>query len=411
MAEGVTLESIRAARESMRGQIIETPISTCPHLSAICGCRIHLKLENHQRCRSFKFRGALNKISRLPPGTIATCASAGNHSQGTAHASALCGMQSIIYMPLTAPLAKVDATRGYGAEVVQCGLGLDDALAKCKEELALHPERTFIPPFDDPDVISGQGTIGLEIYEQHPEVDTIVIPVGGGGLAAGVATAVKALNPAIRIICVNASVRANFYKKYQTAKGREFHDIDTSFTGVPLADGIAVNTPGSLTFPIVEQLADEFVLVTEDEIAEAIALLAERAKLVCEGSGAAAFAAVMAKKFEFKREENIVCIVSGGNIELSMLSRCIDRALFLWGRRRQLTACLPLGTDAYIAMLKLMKAYGLELLESEAMPHVHSRPNYAEHTMTVEIANPALIDELCAKCRENGWDVRFISCE
>jgi threonine dehydratase len=305
----------------------------------------------------------------------------------------------------------VDATRGYGAEVIQSGLGFDDALAKCKEELEVHPERTFIPPFDDFEVIAGQGTVGLEIYEQHPEVDAIVIPVGGGGLAAGVAVAVKALNPAIRIICVNAAVRANFYDKYQAAKGRESVGIDTTFTGIPLADGIAVKQPGLLTFPIVERLADEFVLVTEDEIAEAIAFLAERAKLVCEGSGAAAFAAVMAKKFEFKRDENIVCIVSGGNIDLAMLSRCFDRALFRWGRRRQLTACLPLGTDGYIAMLRLMQTYGLELLESEAMPHVHSRPNYAEYTMTVEIINPALLDEFCMKCKESGWNVKFMSCE
>jgi threonine dehydratase len=314
-------------------------------------------------------------------------------------------------MPLTATPAKVDATRGYGAEVIQVGLCFDEAMAKCKEDLAAHPERIFIPPYDDRDVIAGQGTIGLEIYEQHPEVDTIVIPVGGGGLAAGVAVAVKALNPAIRVVCVNAAVRPAFYTKFQESKGREIRDIDTTFSGVPLADGIAVKTPGSITFPIVEQLADEFVLVTEDEIAESIALLAERAKLVCEGSGAAAFAAVMGKKFEYKPNENIVCIVSGGNIDLAMLSRCIDRALFRWGRRRQLTACLPLGTDGYIAMLKLMKQYGLEMLESEAMPHVHSRPNYVEYTMTVEIANPALLEELCRKCQENGCLVKFMSYE
>jgi threonine dehydratase len=320
-------------------------------------------------------------------------------------------MKSIIYMPMTAAAAKVSATRGYGAEVIQCGVGFDDAMARCKEDLAAHPERTFIPPYDDKYVMAGQGTIGLEIFEQVPDVDTIVIPVGGGGLAAGVAVAIKTLKPSVRIICVNAAVRANFYRKYQGSLGRELGELDTSFTGVPLADGIAVNTPGTLTFPIVEKFADEFVLVSEDEIAEAIALLAERAKIVAEGSGAAAFAAVLSKKLSYKENENVVCIVSGGNIDLSMLARCIDRALFRWGRRRQLTASLPLGTDGYIAMLKMMKGYGLEMIEAEQMPHIHCRSNYVEYAMTVEIANPALVDEMCERCKENGWQVKLLPVE
>jgi threonine dehydratase len=411
MTDEISLEDIRDARQKIKEHIVETPMTTSPNLSDYCGCKLHLKLENQQRCRSFKFRGALNKISRLPPNTVVTCASAGNHSQGTALAASLCGMKSIIYMPVTAASAKVAATRGYGAEVIQGGFGFDDAMARCKEDLAKNPDRTFIPPYDDKQVAAGQGTCGLEILEQRPNIDTVVIPVGGGGLAAGVATAIKALKPDVRIICVNASVRPAFYKKYQAAKGREVAQLDTTFTGVPLADGIAVNTPGSLTFPIVEKLADEFVVVSEDEIAESIALLAERAKIVCEGSGAAAFAAVLSKKFKYAVDENICCIVSGGNIDLAMLARCIDRALFRWGRRRQLTASLPLGTEKYIGMLKLMKDYGLEVLECEAVGHVHCRSNYVEHRMTVEVSNPDLLDELCEKCVEHGCCVKFLAYE
>jgi threonine dehydratase len=409
--DAITIDDIRDARSVIKERVVETPIETSPNLSDMCQCRVHLKLETLQRCRSFKFRGAMNKIARLPPNSVVTCASAGNHSQGTALAASLCGMKSIIYMPMTAAAAKVSATRGYGAEVIQFGTGFDDAMARCKEDLAAHPERTFIPPYDDKLVMAGQGTIGLEIFEQLPDVDTIVIPVGGGGLAAGVAVAIKTLKPSVRIVCVNAAVRANFYRKYMGARARELAEIDTAFTGVPLADGIAVNTPGSLTFPIVEKLADEFVLVSEDEIAESIALLAERAKIVAEGSGAAAFAAVLSKKFSYKEDENIVCIVSGGNIDLAMLARCIDRALFRWGRRRQLTAALPLGTDGYIAMLKLMKGYSLEMIEAEQMPHIHCRSNYVEYAMTVEVGNPALIDEMCEKCKENGWQIKFLPVE
>jgi threonine dehydratase len=411
MTDQILVDDISKARETIKPYIVQTPLVPSPNLSHLCDCNLYLKLENLQRCRSFKFRGALNKISQLPPNSTVTCASAGNHSQGTALGATLLGMKSIIYMPATAPAAKVAATRDYGAQVIQVGVGFDEAMTRCKEDLALNPDRTFIPPYDDRDVIAGQGTCGLEILEQLQTVDTVVIPVGGGGLAAGVAIAIKALKPTVRIVCVNGSVRSAFYKKYQTAKGRDIGQLDTTFTGVPLAEGLAVNTPGSITFPIVEKLADEFVVVTEDEIGDAIALLAERMKIVCEGSGAAAFASVLAKKFSYAPDENICCIVSGGNIDLAMLARCIDRALCRWGRRRSMTVSLPLGTAKYISLLKTLNDYSLEVLESDLLPHTQCRPNYVEYRMTVEVSKPEMLEELCGKCLEQGWDVKFLECQ
>jgi threonine dehydratase len=232
-------------------------------------------------------------------------------------------------MPETAPQAKVAATRGYGAEVRQYGQTFDDANKKCLEDLEKEKHLIFVPPFDDLDVMAGQGTIGLEIYEDLKDVQTVVVAVGGGGLCAGVATAIKALAPKCRIVAVNAALFPNTYIKYQKEKGREIDPIAESEpkTGKkPLADGIAVKVPGTLTFPYISKYVDEFVVVSEEEIAISIAVLAQRAKCVVEGAGASTLAAVLFKKFKYEKGENIVCILSGGNITLKRLSECFDAA-------------------------------------------------------------------------------------
>jgi len=304
---------------------------------------------------------------------------------------------------LTAPISKVEATKSYGATVVQYGLGFDDAAAKCKEDLAAHPEWIFIPPFDDNKVIAGQGTIGVEIFNQLPEVDTIVVAVGGGGLAAGVAVAIKHLKPSVRVIAVNAKSRPASYVKYQTVKGREIADLGPKFKGTPLADGIAVINPGTVTFPYIEKYVDEFVIVSEDEIATAIALLAERAKTTCEGAGAAPVAAVLNHKFQFREDEKIVCVLSGGNIELQMLSRCIDRALFLWGRRIYFNVSIPLGTDEFIKLLKVLRSFHFEIISTTAYPNADTLANHIRYAVTADIPNPALLEEVKKECDKNGW--------
>ena len=316
----LTLEEIKKAYERIKPHIKRTPIDYSFNISGIIGCNLYLKLEMLQRCKAFKFRGALSKISTLPKGSKIACASAGNHSQGCALSAKICGIKCIVYMPETAPEAKVLATQGYGAEVRQFGQTFDEANAKCKEDLKKDPELIFVPPFDDLYVMAGQGTIGLEIAEDVKNVQTVVVSVGGGGLCAGVCVAIKSLIPNCRIVAVNAALFPNTYIKYQKEKNREIDKLAETepLTGKkPLADGIAVKIPGTMTYPYLSKYVDEFVVVSESEIACAISVLAQRAKVVVEGAGASTLAAVLYKKFKYEKDENIVCILSGGNITLS----------------------------------------------------------------------------------------------
>ena len=232
-------------------------------------------------------------------------------------------------MPQTAPEAKVLATEGYGAEVRQYGQTFDDANQKCKEDLKKDPDLIFVPPFDDLYVMAGQGTIGLEIAEDLKNVNTVVVSVGGGGLCAGVCVAIKSLIPNCRIVAVNAALFPNTYIKYQKEKNREIDPLAESEpkTGKkPIADGIAVKVPGSMTFPYVLKYVDEFVVVSESEINCAISVLAQRAKVIVEGAGAATLAAVLYKKFKYEKDENIICILSGGNIPLERLAQCFTES-------------------------------------------------------------------------------------
>ena len=329
MSKELTLDDIKKAYERIKPNIKRTLIDYSFNISESLGCNIYLKLEMLQRCKAFKFRGALSKISTLPKGSTISCASAGNHSQGCALASKICGINCIVYMPETAPQAKVAATRGYGAEVRQYGQTFDDANKKCQEDLLKENHVIFVPPFDDYDVMAGQGTIGLEIYEDLKDVQTVVVAVGGGGLCAGVATAIKTLSPKCRIIAVNAALFPNTYLKFQKEKGRPIDPLAESEpkTGkAPLADGIAVKVPGKLTYPYISKYVDEFVVVSEREISLAIAVVAQRAKCVVEGAGASTLAAVLFHKFKYEKGENIVCVMSGGNIPLEKLSACFKDA-------------------------------------------------------------------------------------
>ena len=325
MEEELTLEDIINAYERIKPHIKRTPIDYSFNISSIIGCNLYLKLEMLQRCKAFKFRGALSKISTLPKGSKIACASAGNHSQGCALSAKLCGIDCVVYMPETAPEAKVLATKGYGAKVIQYGQTFDEANSKCKEDLKKDPDLIFVPPFDDKYVMAGQGTIGLEIAEDLKNVQTVVVAVGGGGLCAGVCVAIKSLIPTCRIIAVNGALFPNTYLKFQKDKNREIDPLAETepLTGKkPLADGIAVKIPGAMTYPYISKYVDEFVVVSESEIACAVSVLAQRVKVVVEGAGAATLAAVLYKKFNYEKGENIVCVLSGGNMSLERLSEC-----------------------------------------------------------------------------------------
>lgn len=329
MTEELTLDTIKKSYERMKPYLKRTILDYSYNLSSVVNCNLYLKPEILQRCKAFKFRGALSKITTLPKGSTIVCASAGNHSQGCALSSKICGLKCIVYMPETAPEAKVAATKGYGAEVRQYGQTFDDANKKCLEDLSKDKSLTFVPPFDDVEVMAGQGTIGLEIMEDLKDVQTVVVAVGGGGLCAGICVAIKTIKPKCRIIAVNGSLFPNTYLKYQKDKNREIDPTAETepLTGKkPLADGIAVKIPGTLTYPYISKYADEFVVVTEKEIACAISMLAQRTKYIVEGAGAAPFAAVLFKKFKYEKDEKIVCVLSGGNIAMERLSQCFEEA-------------------------------------------------------------------------------------
>ena len=326
----VTLEDIKKAQETIKDIVKKTDILESVKLSSMTGANIYYKCENLQKTGSFKIRGACNKIANLTEeekssGVIAS--SAGNHAQGVALGAKMNGIEATIVMPATAPLAKVSATKSYGANVVLEGLVYDDAYAKALE-IQKESGATFLHPFNDEYVIAGQGTIGLEIFEQmNNKVDTILCPIGGGGIIAGIAVAAKALNPNVKIIGVQTANIPSMYESIKSGK------VTTAFKATSVADGISVKTVGELTFNIAKDLIDEVVLVEEGEIAEGLLFLMENQKVVAEGSGAVTTAAILSGKYKPTENENVVCIISGGNIDVNTLNRIIARGLIKSGRR------------------------------------------------------------------------------
>ena len=330
MMTKVTLEDVKKAQDTIKDIVKKTDILESTKLSSMTGANVYYKCENLQKTGSFKVRGACNKIANLTDeekanGVIAS--SAGNHAQGVALGAKMNGIEATIVMPQTAPLAKVTATKSYGANVVLEGLVYDDAYAKALE-IQKETGATFLHPFNDEYVIAGQGTIALEIFEQmNNKVDTILCPIGGGGIITGVAVAAKALNPNVKIIGVQT---ANIPSMYESMKAGK---VTTAFKATSVADGISVKTVGELTFNIVKDLVDDVILVEEGEIAEGLLFLMENQKVVAEGSGAVTTAAILSGKYIPKKNENVVCIISGGNIDINTLNRIIAIGLAKSGRR------------------------------------------------------------------------------
>ena len=328
--EKVTIDDIRKAQDTIKDIVKRTDILESTKLSLLTNANIYYKCENLQKTGSFKVRGACNKIANLTEeekskGVIAS--SAGNHAQGVALGAKMNSIEATIVMPSTAPLAKVTATKSYGANVVLEGLVYDDAYAKAVE-IQKETGATFLHPFNDKYVIAGQGTIGLEIFEQmNNKVDTILCPIGGGGIISGIATAAKALNPNVKIVGVQTANIPSMYESMKSGK------VTTAFKSTSIADGISVKTVGELTFNIAKDLIDEVVLVQEDEIAEAVLFLMENQKVVAEGSGAVTTAAILTGKYKPKENENVVLIISGGNIDVNTLNRIVVKGLINSGRR------------------------------------------------------------------------------
>lgn len=330
-----SIERIRDAARVLASLASRTPMEHSRYIASVVGAPVHLKCENLQRTGSYKIRGASYRLSRLTPeerarGVVA--ASAGNHAQGVAFAARQLGIAATIFMPMGVALPKLEATRDYGANVALVGNVVDESLAAAAR-FAQETGAVFIPPFDHPDVIAGQGTVGLEILEDVPDVQTIVVPIGGGGLISGIAAAVKQLAPHVRIIGVQAENAAAYPPSLAAG------EVRTVKTSPTIADGIAVGTPGRITFAIVRDLVDEVVTVSDDETASALLVLLERAKLVVEPAGAVGIAALLSGRIP--DPGRTVAVLSGGNIDPLMMERVISRGLVASDRYMTLRIGLP----------------------------------------------------------------------
>lgn len=328
MREGVTAADVRSARERIAGGVVLTPCPPAVGLAGLAPGRVYLKLENLQRTGSFKDRGALNRLLELTPeerkrGVVT--ASAGNHAQAVAYHCDRIGVQVAVVMPDPTPLIKVANTRRYGARILFCGATLSDALDEARR-LEAEEGLVMVHAFDDDRVIAGQGTIGLELLEQVPDATVIAAPIGGGGLISGIALAMKEARPSVRILGVEAEVAASALASRR--EGRIVR-IETSET---IADGIATKQIGERTFPLMQRLVDDIVTVNEEQIATAVHLLLERQKLVAEGAGATPLAALLAGGIEVAPDDVIVLVLSGGNIDISIVDRIIGRGLVADGR-------------------------------------------------------------------------------
>jgi threonine dehydratase len=342
----ISLIDIERARERLRDAIYLSPCTRSESLSQRTDCELYLKLENLQMTGSFKERGALNKLATLEPGLRAAgviAASAGNHAQGVAFVAKRFGVRATIVMPIGTPLIKLSATRAHGAEVVLYGETYDDAATEAAR-IALERNLTLVPPFDDDAIIAGQGTIGLELLEQVPGLDAVVVPVGGGGLASGIAVAIKSRRPEVAIYGVQTALCPSMHSAMLVGAPAL---VDPART---LADGIAVRAVSQRTLEIASRYLERITLVDEEEIAEAILLLLELEKTVAEGAGAAALAAVLQGELPLAGKR-VVVLVSGGNIDVNLLSRIIDRGLVKSGRCMRLWVLIPDVPGALAALL------------------------------------------------------------
>jgi threonine dehydratase len=356
-----TKEDLLKARELLAGTIRKTPLQSSRTFSGLTGTSLFLKLECLQVTGSFKVRGAFAKVSRLPDkqasyGVIA--ASAGNHAQGVAYAAAMKKIPCTIVMPQTASPAKVAATRSYGAKVVRRGANYDEAW-EATQEIAKTEGRTIIHAFDDPDVIAGQGTIGLEILEDLPDVDRIYLPVGGGGLAAGVAIAVKSKKPNIKVIGVES--KAFPAMKESVAKG----SLQSITKGYSIADGIAVKQPGKLTYELTSKYLDDIVLIDDVSIVKTMFLLMERAKLVVEPAGAASLAHLLSNGGHASKKDKVVAILSGGNVDMYLLGQVVAKGLMQMGRMLKIFILLPDKPGALKGVVDSIAELSINIVEVE----------------------------------------------
>ena len=353
----IELRDIKNAAQRLRPILHHTELDLSSTFSSMTGGSIYLKCENRQKTGSFKIRGASNKIASLvEQGQVQSvvASSAGNHAQGVAYAAKKFGIPAIIVMPESAPIAKVQATEGYGAKVVLSGSCYDDAYTKARE-ICDSEGATFLHPYNDVDVIAGQGTLGIEILGDLPTVDLILVPAGGGGLLSGVAAAVKQLNPRVKVFGVQAEGANAIARSFREKR------LITTETASTIADGIAVKAPGDITVDIINQYVDDVVTVSDREISSAILLLMERCKQIVEPAGATSLAAALGGKIDVEGK-NVVCLLSGGNIDVSFIQNIIEQGLVARNRRLKFIAKLIDRPGSLVQLLNVLAQAGANVL-------------------------------------------------
>ncbi|HEX9789668.1 MAG TPA: threonine ammonia-lyase [Kiloniellales bacterium] len=399
----VSADDIKAAAKLIRGEVVRTPLVPAARLGQALGCELFLKLECQQFTGSFKDRGAFVKLKSLTAkqaklGVIAM--SAGNHAQGVAYHASRLGIPATIVMPEFAPFSKVERTRQFGARVVMIGDTLD-ASAVAAREIAEKDNLTFVHPYDDPRIVAGQGTIGLEILEDQPDLDTLVVPIGGGGLISGIATAAKSIKPDIQIYGVEADL---FPSMYQAVNG-----LAPTAGGQTLADGIAVKNPGKLTREIIERLVEDILLVDEPLIESAVHALVEQQKVVAEGAGAAGIAALMKEPERFAGRR-VGVVIGGGNIDVRLLSWVLTRGLVRDGRMVRLRIGIVDRPGVLAKVTKLIGDTGGNIIEVYHQRLFYDVPaKQADVDAIVETRNRDHVQEIVESLRAGGFPTRVLS--
>jgi threonine dehydratase len=402
----LALEDVRAARERVADVARHTPLEYSYTFSEMTGADVRLKLENFQRTGSFKIRGATNRVATLPEASRragVVTASAGNHAQGVALAATRAGVDATVVMPEYAPISKVKATRRYGGEVVLHGADYAAAEERA-HEIEREEGRTYVHAYDDWDVMAGQGTIGLEIVEDCPDLDTVVVPVGGGGLISGVAVAVTEQLPGVRVVGVQAAGASSVADSLAKGAPVSLDSVDT------IADGIAVSRVGDRPFEVIGEYVDEVVTVTDEEIAVALTYLLERSKTLVEGAGAVALAALLFDAFEYEPDEVVVPALCGGNIDLNLLTTVVMRGLVETGRYLKIRTVLKDRPGALSDLLAVVAAHGANIY---AIRHDRTSREVGladtEVELDLETRGPDHVAELCDAIRERGYDVDVLA--
>ena len=402
----LSMADVREARARVAEVARETPLERSYTFSDMSGADVFLKYETFQRTGSFKIRGAANRIVTLSPADReagVVTASAGNHAQGVALAATRAGVDSKIVMPEHAPISKVKATRRYGGEVVLHGVDYAEAQERA-HEIEASEDRTYVHAFDDVDVMAGQGTIGLEIAEQCPELDTVVVPIGGGGLIAGVATAVKAAVPDARVVGVQAEGASSAAESLDKGAIHRLDSVDT------IADGIATRSVGDLPFEVIRERVDEVVTVSDEEIAVALTYLLERSKTLVEGAAATTLAALLAGTFDYDEAERVVLTLSGGNIDLNQLTTVVMHGLVNTGRYLKVRTVLKDRPGALLDLADVIAGQGANIY---AIHHDRTSRDVAMNAAEVEIDLETRGEEhvrsLLSALREHGYEVEVLA--